>query len=1021
MTSGSDNLLTQYSLAGRVNEARDLLLDAELEQLFERVQTELTPPPADVTRLAELLERMAYRSGDPLKLRTLYASAWAARRQQNPPSGSADLATWLLSCYADATLGQQHLDLAMWAERQPLDRWLSAARESRWEDELSVRVAVAALRLARKAHGRSDIQAAEAEIGALRSENQQAATPVDAFTEERLVALYNLARILEVVAGFLDRQEPHNPADEVRRHARQLADALHGHPDARFARACRITAEAFETQLDLSIWSATADISKALDEHVRVLAEDPDEPIVELWPAQRTALRDGLAHAAARAVVIELPTSAGKTLLAEFAVIQARAAYPDRTAAYVVPTRALVNQVSRRLRRDLAYADIVVEAAVPVAEIDAAEEPLLRERIDVLVTTPEKLEILVRSNHQSVASLGLLIVDEAHLIRDFDRGPRLELLLATVRTERPQARFVLLTPFAEGGSQIAEWLGGIDGRAVGSSWRPTQRAVLIARTEPRTGSARQIEVETVDSGGRSDFTSRKRTRLGYLAHDAENGRAGITVELAVRAARRGGVLVLCSSRSAARTRAVSIHRRLPTASATPSELRAATIAFARLELGTESDLASLLDDGIAYHHRGLSPELRQLLELNAAERELRAITGTTTLAAGVNFPIATVIFDALRAGNQPLSHADFWNIAGRAGRARLDRVGLVVVACEDAEQERRAEAYLADPLGTGTSPLVAALRAPDLLTSPIDLGLVRRYPGIAVLLQYLAHAVRIARQLPGEESLRQILESTLVYRQLQTLDSVLAERMLEFSARYLAEIEDRGTLISRADGTGFSTPVAAQLRAIANNEHPEWRDGDWWDPSGLFGSDRRDLAGAIGALNNLPGLDLTTGMGGAFDPDWAAQVAVEWVGGRPIEEIAAEHFANESPRDRIAAAGSYIYGKLSGNLAWGLGALQRIVMNDDPSPETLGVPSLIYYGVRSRPAARLRMAGAFRPGAEALAQMVPHAADDVVQYRELRQALANLPAAAWRDALGADAAMSGEQAKTVAAALAGIR
>src|SRR5919108_6276781 len=111
-----------------------------------------------------------------------------------------------------------------------------------------------------------------------------------------------------------------------------------------------------------------------------------------------------------------MPTSAGKTLLAEFAIVQALALYPEQRVAYVVPTRALVNQVTRRLRHDLGPLGLEVEAAVPVIDLDATEGALLRQPFNVLVVTPEKLDLLLRSDHPSAVGISLIVADEAHNI-----------------------------------------------------------------------------------------------------------------------------------------------------------------------------------------------------------------------------------------------------------------------------------------------------------------------------------------------------------------------------------------------------------------------------------------------------------------------------------------------------------------------------------------------------------------------------------------------------------------------------
>lgn len=80
------------------------------------------------------------------------------------------------------------------------------------------------------------------------------------------------------------------------------------------------------------------------------------------------------------------------------------------------------------------------------------------DKIDILVSTPEKLDLLIRRNHPSVNEISLFIIDEAHTIGNGQRGARLELLMAILKRERPNAKFMLLSPFLHG--KKMSWLNG---------------------------------------------------------------------------------------------------------------------------------------------------------------------------------------------------------------------------------------------------------------------------------------------------------------------------------------------------------------------------------------------------------------------------------------------------------------------------------------------------------------------------------------------------------------------------------
>jgi len=174
--------------------------------------------------------------------------------------------------------------------------------------------------------------------------------------------------------------------------------------------------------------------------------------LFELLPPQRAALLEqGLLDSASRAVVVDLPTSGGKTVLAEFRVLQALNQFDADKGwvAYVAPTRALVAQITRRLRKDFGPIGINVEQLSSAVDVDVFESAIFSEqdhdRFHVLVATPEKLQLVIR-NKSIERPLALIVMDEAHNIEDEDRGLRIELLLATIKRDCPTANFLLLMP-----------------------------------------------------------------------------------------------------------------------------------------------------------------------------------------------------------------------------------------------------------------------------------------------------------------------------------------------------------------------------------------------------------------------------------------------------------------------------------------------------------------------------------------------------------------------------------------------
>ena len=203
-------------------------------------------------------------------------------------------------------------------------------------------------------------------------------------------------------------------------------------------------------------------------------------------------------------------TSGGKTLLAQFRILQALNQFDADVGwvAYVAPTRALTSKITRRLRRDFEPIGLRVEQLSGAIEVDTFEEELLTDQekpFDVLVATPEKLSLVIRNKNVS-RPLALVVMDEAHNLETESRGLRIEFLLATIKRDCPQANFLLLMPYVESSETIARWLAQDvnAGKAISFSttaWKPNERIAGLYRAIPddseRAGWHLEYETLTV--------------------------------------------------------------------------------------------------------------------------------------------------------------------------------------------------------------------------------------------------------------------------------------------------------------------------------------------------------------------------------------------------------------------------------------------------------------------------------------------------------------------------------------------
>lgn len=895
-----------------------------------------------------------------------------------------------------------------------------------WRDRVLGDVFAAFVLLCRKGGGWADIQDALQRVASLRQlqadyEAEYLSTQGDeggqAIAAAELLGLYHAAQMVTLVGTYLENGTP-SAADLLSRFDRhqsraRMAFAATDRP--LLVHLVDLLWVGCRELVSNAIWTHVTGLGENTREFVRHLASQgrPD-PVLELWPSQQAALRGQLLNVYPRAIIVQMPTSAGKTLLAKFLILQTKALNSTGTIAYIVPTRALVNQVTLDLRSDFhdLGAGFQVEQAVPAFELDPTEDALLINPPDILVTTPEKLDLLVRRNHLATSQLVLVIADEAHNLQSGrGRGSRLEFLLGTLKRERATIRFLLLSPFLPNDRDLVTWLSdGIELAPIKVDWRPSRRIVGTVSSEGRQPN-RTLVLKTVASAHNSDLRAGLSLPIGPIAGGGDSIK-GLTKATVTNLEGRGATLVLCKGPGTATKRALELAESRPVLPSSP--LRDAVLRYLQAEVGRESALTSCLERGVVFHHAGISQETRWLIERLIKLNDVRVVCGTTTLAQGVNFPISNVIVETLdkgdrRKGDSTLTYQDFWNIAGRAGRTLVDTVGVVVFPTPEDHQRDAVERFMKHDAEEVLSQIIQLLRSIGSAAIRLDMHAVGKWPELAALLQYLAHAARVAGQTGFSTDIEDLLRSSLVYHQLakQHDGDILAQRLFDLCTAYLRQLgalTGQAGVLALADDTGFTTPSVQHLLRQKQID-PRLRDVHTWEPATLFGSDLTHLTSRIAALGELPEVRLGTGSDAPFSPRRVAAILRDWVAGVPLATLAERH-GSKTEKDveqRLSRFNGYLFGSLLGLATWGLGALEGVCLSGESDEvwQRVGhVPSMIFFGVRQREAVLMRMAGVPRLVAEGLGR---HWAQQGRQapssYDEIRQWVSSLPADVWTRAL----------------------
>jgi replicative superfamily II helicase len=928
----------------------------------------------------------------------------------------ADAARWLRSLKEHEKWPMFALDSTDWGERTwstVIEVWLCLCRKNGWTDCDNVLHHIAQLREYQNEFEKAYFDTI--------NENTRKTAALE------LIGLYHLAKAAEILACFIT-----DGVVEGNRQVQQLLDAqfdralivCQNAQVIKFEAVTRLLVFAAKQMVSNSIWTVTRAVNSRVTQFVHSLVERGrgNKVIFDVLPPQRRTLAEkGLLGSSRRAVVVSLPTSSGKTLIAQFRILQALNQFDDSKGwvAYLVPTRTLVNQITRQLRSDFASLKIIVERVSPALEIDNIEMKLLTEmeagaKFRVLVTTPEKLDLMLRKGieKQIERPLTLVIVDEAHNIQSPQRGLKLELLLATINKECEFAQFLLLTPFVNNAREVARWLGGqnAEDMSLGLDWQPNDRVIGVVSAQK--GDKIRSNSYDYNLSFKPVHTTRNTINTDeWLLFPKESNIAPTFA----KANEPGKIAAITAQFLKKRGPVIIMHGRPDWVWGLAGHLKITTNRkqeihqdvqlvqnYIQLELGPNFPLIDLLAHGIGVHHSGLPEEVRFLMEWLFENGHLDFLVATTTIAQGVNFPVSGVVlashqyFSERGAENMPPE--DFWNIAGRAGRISQGQLGVVALAADSKEKEDLLYKFINQNTGDLNSALISmALDAKEKLN---DLGkVVVNKPEWSSFLQYLVHTYRqMGNPATFTEQVEQVLRGTFGFEKLRIRDSQIANLLLDGVVAYTDYITRPRQPLSLVDSTGFSLN-SINIILVTNKSI----DSNSWNPNTLFSNESKTLRDMMGILLGVPelreNLQAVTG-GDQPNGNTLSLIVKDWVNGISIPELARKYFQRDGELEveAITRCGQNLFGKLTQTTSWGLGALLSITGGELEDEHIKNLPSRAFYGVNSDEAIVMRLLGIPRLAASSMARMYSIAKNTPLP--QIRAELLSLQDSDWQKALG---------------------
>ena len=467
-----------------------------------------------------------------------------------------------------------------------------------------------------------------------------------------------------------------------------------------------------------------------------------EKGITELYPPQEQAILAGLLEG--RSLVVSSPTASGKTMLALIAAYM-NVKGLGKKVVYLAPLRALASEKYAEFSE---FRRFGVSTTISTGDYDSTGDFLGRS--DIIVLTNERFDSVMRHKVSWINSVGLFIADEVHLAGNDSRGPTLEMILTKAMHLGYGAQLLALSATISNARELAEWLQAV---LVELDWRPVP-----------------LREGAYDYGGIvfSDGEQRRVPRSTF----------GPPIDVAMDTIRGGGQSLVFAN---TRRRAVSLATRaaeLTQSRLTPEEKKAVAEASRRiLTSGEETSLGRLLAEvvgkGSAFHHAGLEPEHRRIVEDYYRARAIKLLAATPTLSAGINMPARRVViadmtrYDAERGGNSEISILEYRQMAGRAGRPQYDDHGeTVIIPPPSAPAQDFLEHYIKEPPEPIKSRLSdeSSMRSHALATIATGTGMSKAD------LERLFGKTLLAKQV-GEKEVARLIERALGY--------LLAERLAE--------------------------------------------------------------------------------------------------------------------------------------------------------------------------------------------------------------------------------------------------
>ncbi|XP_012428739.5 helicase POLQ-like [Taeniopygia guttata] len=374
-------------------------------------------------------------------------------------------------------------------------------------------------------------------------------------------------------------------------------------------------------------------------------------------------------------LIYSLPTSGGKTLVAEIIILQ-ELLCRQKDVLMILPYVAIVQEKVRGL------SSFGIELGFLVEEYAGSKGrfPPIKRRVkkSLYIATIEKGHALVNSliETERICDLGLVVVDELHMLGAGSRGAVLEITLAKILYTSKKTQIIGMSATLNNVGDLQKFL---QAEYYTNNFRPVELKEYIKIRDT---------IYAVDSKTQNGFAFSRLLNFKYSSN-LEKADPDHIIALVTEVIPKYSCLIFCPTKKNCENVASMVCKYLKKEFRAHKEKEKQDLIKNLKSIGNGTVcpvLKQTIPFGIAYHHSGLTNDERKAIEEAYSAGILCLLACTATLAAGVNLPARRVILRAPYVGNDFLKKSQYKQMTGRAGRAGIDSAGESILIVQEKDK-----------------------------------------------------------------------------------------------------------------------------------------------------------------------------------------------------------------------------------------------------------------------------------------------------------------------------------------------